>query len=170
MAITEEPEGGSVLALVKNGPSTQILAGANTYTGTTTMYGGVLEVEGSIASSSMTTVNANGVLTGVGTVGNTTVASGGTLLPGNGTPGSFLSVTGNLAFQSGALYLVQLSPATSTLTKVSGTATLDGLAGASFASGSYVTKQYTILTAAGGVSGTFSGLQSLGLPAVSQRA
>jgi autotransporter-associated beta strand protein len=160
--IVTEPS--PILNIVKSGASTQILAGLNTYTGTTTINGGVLEVDGSIASSSMTSVNASGVLTGVGTVGNTTVASGGTLLPGNGTPGSFLSVTGNLAFQSGALYLVQLSPATSTFTKVSGTAALNGLAGASFAAGSYISKQYTILTAAGGVSGTFSGLQTLGLP------
>ncbi len=155
---------GPVLDVVKNGPSTQIFAGANAYSGTTTINGGVLEVDGSIASSIMTTANANGVLTGVGILGNTTIASGGTLLPGNGTPGSFLSVTGNLAFQSGALYLVQLSPATSTFTKVTGTATLNGLAGASFAPGSYISKQYTILTAAHGVTGAFSGLQTLGLP------
>jgi len=153
------------LAIVKDGSSTQILAGANTYTGTTTINDGALEVNGSIASSSLTTVNANGVLTGTGSVGNTTVASGGTLLPGNGTPGSSLTVAGNLAFQSAALYLVQLNPATSTFTGVTGTATLNGLVGASFASGTYVAKQYTILTAAGGVSGTFSGVDSLGLPA-----
>jgi Autotransporter beta-domain len=82
----------------------------------------------------------------------------------NGTPGSFLSVTGNLAFQSGALYLVEVNPVTSTFTRVSGTAALNGLAGASFAPGSYVSRQYTILTAAGGVTGAFSGLQTLGLP------
>jgi autotransporter-associated beta strand protein len=152
------------LNVVKNGPSTQILAGHNTYTGNTTINGGVLEVDGSIASSGLTTVNANGVLTGVGVVGETLVKSGGTLLPGNGTPGSSLSVAGTLIFSSGSLYLVQLSPATSTFTSVSGPAFLNGLAGASFASGSYVSKQYTILTAASGVAGTFSGLQTLGLP------
>ncbi len=153
------------LAIVKDGPSTQILAGANTYTGTTTINGGSLEVDGSIASSSLTTVNANGVLTGTGSVGNTTVASGGTLLPGNGTPGSSLTVAGNLAFQSGALYLVQLNPATSTFTSVTGTATPGGAAvGAVYANGTYVSKQYTILTTTGGVNGTFSGLVNTNLP------
>ena len=155
---------GPVLALVKDGTSTQVLSGTNHYTGTTTINGGTLQVDGSIVSSSMTTVNANGVLSGAGAVGNTTIAAGGTLLPGNGIAGSFLSVTGNLAFQSGALYLVQVTPAISTSTKVTGTAALNGLVGATFASGTYVAKQYNILSAAGGVSGAFSGIQTLGLP------
>ncbi|WP_283810652.1 autotransporter domain-containing protein [Bradyrhizobium sp. S69] len=160
----EGGNGGPVLALVKDGTSTQVLSGTNHYTGTTTVNGGALQVDGSIVSSSMTTVNANGVLTGAGAVGNVTIAAGGTLLPGNGIAGSFLSVTGNLAFQSGALYLVQVTPAISTSTKVTGTAALNGLVGATFASGTYVAKQYNILSAAGGVSGTFSGIQTLGLP------
>ena len=147
----------------KIGGSTWTLTGTNATAMPWTVSGGILDVNGTLANASMT-VNAGGTLGGSGTVGNTTIASGGTLLPGNGTPGSFLSVTGNLAFQSGALYLVEVSPATSTLTRVTGTATLNGLAGASFAPGSYVSKQYTILTAAGGVTGTFSGLQTLGLP------
>ncbi len=147
----------------KIGGSTWTLTGTNATAMPWTVSGGILDVNGTLANASMT-VNAGGILGGNGTVGNTTIASGGTLLPGNGTPGSFLSVTGNLAFQSGALYLVEVSPATSTLTRVTGTATLNGLAGASFTPGSYVSKQYTILTAAGGVTGTFSGLQTLGLP------
>jgi uncharacterized protein with beta-barrel porin domain len=147
----------------KIGGSTWTLTGTNATAMPWTVSGGTLDVNGTLANASMT-VSAGGILGGTGTVGGTTIASGGTLLPGNGTPGSFLSVAGNLAFQSGALYLVQVSPATSTLTKVSGTATLNGLAGASFAPGSYVSKQYTILTAAGGVTGAFSGLQTLGLP------
>jgi uncharacterized protein with beta-barrel porin domain len=147
----------------KIGGSTWTLSGTNATAMPWTVSGGILDVNGTLANASMT-VSAGGTLGGSGTVGNTTVASGGTLLPGNGTPGSFLAVAGNLAFQSGALYLVEVNPATSTLTKVTGTATLNGLAGASFAPGSYVSKQYTILTAAGGVSGAFSGLQTLGLP------
>jgi uncharacterized protein with beta-barrel porin domain len=147
----------------KIGGSTWTLTGTNATAMPWTVSGGILDVNGTLANASMT-VSAGGILGGNGTVGNTTIASGGTLLPGNGTPGSFLSVTGNLAFQSGALYLVEVNPATSTLTRVTGTATLNGLAGASFAPGSYVSKQYTILTAAGGVSGAFSGLQTLGLP------
>jgi uncharacterized protein with beta-barrel porin domain len=112
---------------------------------------------GSIASSSGTTVNSGGVLTGSGTVGNTTIATGGIFLPGSGF-GTSMSVQGNLAFQSGALYLVQLNTTTSTFTDVSGTAQLSGNVGAIFAPGSTVMKQYMILHASGGVSGTFDGL------------
>jgi autotransporter-associated beta strand protein len=151
-------------ALAKLGIGTMILSGANTYTGTTAVFGGVLDVEGSITSSSLTTVNANATLTGAGAVGNTTIAKGGIFLPGNGTPGSSMTVAGNLALQSGALYLVQLNPATSTFANVTGTVSLNGSAGAAFLSGNYVAKRYTILTAAGGVNGTFSSFDTLGIP------
>ncbi|MDO9562800.1 MAG: autotransporter domain-containing protein, partial [Bradyrhizobium sp.] len=151
--------------LEKIGTGTMILSGANTYTGTTGVFGGVLDVRGSIASSSLTTVNANAALTGAGTVGHTVIGSGGIFLPGNGSPGSSMTVSGNLAFQSGALYLVQLNAATSAFANVTGTAALDGTVGASFAASSTLLPQYTILTAAGGRSGTFAGVDALGIPA-----
>jgi fibronectin-binding autotransporter adhesin len=105
-----------------------------------------------------------GMLTGSGFVIGDLTLAGGTFLPGNGTPGSSMRVEGNLAFQSGALYLVQLNPATSTFATVSGTASLNGSAGAAFLAGNYVAKRYTILTANGGVSGAFGSFDTLGIP------
>ena len=142
----------------------ETLSGLNSFTGPTTVNGGVLSMTGSIASSNLTTVNANATLTGTGTVGNTMIANGGTFIPGNGTPGSSMMVAGNLAFQSGALYLVGLNPATSTFTSVTGSVTLNGGAGAAFLSGNYVAKQYSILNAAGGINGTFGSFNTLGVP------
>jgi autotransporter-associated beta strand protein len=157
---------GSTGALTKIGSGNLILSGTSSYTGATNVNAGALEVDGSIASSTLTTVASGATLLGVGTVGNLQINGGGTFAPGAaGSPGTAMTVQGNLAFQSGAIYLVQINPSNSTVTNVvTGTATLAGNVLAAFASGSYLTKTYTILTA-GSVSGTFASLGTTNLPA-----
>jgi autotransporter-associated beta strand protein len=147
----------------QNGSGVLTLSGLNTYTGATNVNAGTLSVNGSIASSSLTTVNAGGTLGGNGTVGNTTI-NGGTLAPGNSI--GTLAVQGNLVFTAAANYMVEVSPANADRTNVTGTAALGGATvKASFAAGTYVSKQYTIINATGGVSGTFNTLANTDLPA-----
>ncbi|WP_035964216.1 autotransporter outer membrane beta-barrel domain-containing protein [Bradyrhizobium sp. YR681] len=159
-----EGSGGS---LTKVGTGTLVLTGASTYTGATTVAGGVLDVEGSLNGTSSVTVQSGAVLMGAGSIVSPIVSvdSGGTLAPGNGSAGTVLTIDGSLAFASGAFYLVQVSPSAAASTMVTGTADLGGATvKAVFAAGSYVSKTYTILSAAGGVSGTFASLINTGLP------
>lgn len=158
--------GGINTALVKTGTGKLVLTAANTYTGNTVVNGGTLEVNGTAANSALTSVNSGGQLAGVGTVKETQINAGGTFAPGNGTAASTMSVSGNLAFQSGAIYLVQVDPATASRANVTGIATLNGATvAANYANGTYIAKKYTILTATGGVSGTFGGVTNTSLPA-----
>ena len=152
--------GGTGGSLTKTGTGTLTLTGINTYTGATTVDAGTLLVNGSIALSSLTTVNAGGTLGGTGIVGATTIADGGSFAPGTpGTPGTAMTVSGSLAFQSGALYVVQLNPASSTIANVTGTATLTGgSVQAIFSPGAYTTRNYTILH-----SGTLGGTTFTGV-------
>jgi outer membrane autotransporter protein len=141
------------------GSGTATLTANSSFTGPTTVEDGTLNVTGSIASSSLTTVNSGAMLTGTGTVGNTVIGTGGIFAPGNGTPGTSMTVAGNLAFQSGAQYMVFLNPSTSSFANVTGTASLNGTVQVATAPGDYTPfTTYTILHADGGVTGVFAGL------------
>ncbi|WP_458180180.1 autotransporter outer membrane beta-barrel domain-containing protein [Bradyrhizobium sp. 14AA] len=130
--------------------------------GTLTQSAGVTTNNGTITSN---TALSGGTLSGVGTLGNLAV-NGGTFAPGNGAPGTSMTVYGSLIFTSAATYLVQVNPATSSFATVAGTAILGGAtASTNFAAGASVAKQYTIVTA-GLISGTFNPVvANSGLPA-----
>lgn len=145
--------GTNATALTKAGSGTLLLSGTSTYTGATAVNAGTLEINGSIAASNMTTVNSGALLTGTGVVGDLQVNGGGMFAPG-ATPGTSMAVQGNLAFQSGASYLVALNPSGSTMTNVSGTASLAGTVEAFFAPGNYMSRSYDILHAVDGLDGT----------------
>ncbi|MDR2239913.1 MAG: autotransporter domain-containing protein [Zoogloeaceae bacterium] len=88
---------GAGAVVVDNGLTT--LSGVHSYTGVTNINGGTLKVDGSIASSSLTTVKSGGALAGNGAVGDTKVENGGRL---KGVSGSTLTL-GDLMLESGAI-------------------------------------------------------------------
>ena len=149
--------------LVQNGLGTTILTANNTYAGATTINGGALIVDGSIASSALTTVNSGGLLGGVGRVGNLQINTGGTFAPGPQNAPGAMTVAGSLAFQSGALFLVQVNSSAASMANVTGTATLGGTVGTIFAPGTIPKKEYDILHAKN-FARTFVGLVAAGLP------
>jgi len=129
------------------------LTGANTGITAFSVGAGTLLVNGSLSNAAFTV--SGGTLGGTGTVGNTLV-SGGIFAPGSGTPGSSMTVGGTLGLNAASTYAININPTTSSFANVSGVATLGGATvNASFANGSYIARQYTILTA-GSVSGTFN--------------
>jgi autotransporter-associated beta strand protein len=88
----------------KQGAGTAILAGANTYSGATTVNGGMLLVNGSGASPTYS-VNG-GILGGTGTLsGPVTVAAAGTIQPGAGST-TTLTVNNSLTLDGTASFVL----------------------------------------------------------------
>ena len=149
--------GGTGGSLVKVGGGTLTLAGANTYTGGTTVNEGSLIVNGSVASG--VTMNG-GTVGGSGSVAGLVVNSG-TIAPGNSI--GTLRVNGNLTQGAGTTYQVEVNAAgQGDRINVGGTATINGGTVQVLAqSGTYGRNTtYTILNATGGVAGAYSGVTS----------
>ncbi len=110
-------DGAGTLALVVSGAGTgtQILSGPNTYSGGTTISGGVLSVQNTSGSGTGTgnvVVQSGGTLSGGGTLGGlialgsanaVTIASGGTLVGGTTTAPLHISGGNGLVLQTGSI-------------------------------------------------------------------
>jgi len=115
--------------LVKSGGGTYSLSGGNSFGqggSSTTINGGILQVDGSLAAGNPVFVQSGGTLAGTGTIGEvTTVSAGGTVSPGdaNGALGG-LTLGSDLNLNAGAAVLLVLnktnSPATNDTLVVSG--------------------------------------------------
>jgi autotransporter-associated beta strand protein len=152
---------GDIGSLTKEGSGSLTLTGTeNNYTGTTTINGGALIVDGDITSSPSVIVNAGGTLAGTGFVSNVTIIDGGTLAPGHGDVPGRLNIDGNLTFSQGATYRVQFSDASGSKVGIGGSATLGGATvAANFVPGATVTRQqYNILQAVNPITDTFNPL------------
>lgn len=147
-------DGVGRLSLVKETSGTLTLEGNSAYTGSTLVNEGKLVVNGSIASSSGVMVAAGARLGGSGVL-PTTVVNGGILAPGN-SPGT-LTVNGNLTLGAGSVYEAEIQGAVSDRINVTGAAALAGTLKIIPLGGPYVfNTPYTLLSAAGGRTGTFS--------------
>jgi outer membrane autotransporter protein len=148
-------------ALVKIGTGTLRLSGTSTSAGFISVSEGTLDAAGTMPME--VSAQAAGTLIGTGTVGG--IDNLGRVAPGNSV--GTLSVTGNYTQAPGGTLDIEIKPDGSgnDLLAVGGTATLAGKLTAQGENGALLTpaaggtaaspKLYTILTAGGGVSGTF---------------
>ncbi|MDV5750798.1 autotransporter outer membrane beta-barrel domain-containing protein [Serratia marcescens] len=149
--------------LTKQGIGTLVLTGNNTYSGPTLVNQGRLAINGSVTSD--VSVQNGGIVGGSGTVGSLTARRGGTVAPGNSI--GTLNVAGNVSFEPGSRYAVEVGPnGQSDRIQSSGAATIGGgeVAVTLENSSNLLTQsevrsllgqQYTILSAQQGVSGQF---------------
>ena len=93
---------GNPNPVIKTGAGTWILAGNNTYTGSTTISQGILSITGSLTNSAVT--NIGGTLTGTGVINGPVVIASGTLNPGVSTNlGETLTINNDLTLNGTAL-------------------------------------------------------------------
>jgi fibronectin-binding autotransporter adhesin len=146
--------------LVKIGAGTLTLTGLNTYSGATTVAGGVLDIEGSIANSAVT-VASGATIAGKGTLGSLIVPAGAIAAPGAVTPFTTLNVAKDATFAAGSTFLVNVDAAgRNDKLSVGGKASLQGgTVQVKLAPGIYLPgSPYALLAANGGVAGTFANL------------
>nr|WP_286669239.1 autotransporter serine protease [Serratia marcescens]WJH96707.1 autotransporter outer membrane beta-barrel domain-containing protein [Serratia marcescens] len=149
--------------LTKQGIGTLVLTGNNTYSGPTLVNQGRLAINGSVTSA--VSVQSGGIVGGSGTVGSLTARRGGTVAPGNSI--GTLNVAGDVSFEPGSRYAVEVGPnGQSDRIQSGGAATIGGgeVAVTLENSSNLLTQsevrsllgqQYNILTAQQGVSGQF---------------
>lgn len=146
-------------SIEKTGAGTLVLTGASSYTGTTTVSDGRLVMNGAMPNLTMV-VDSGSRLGGSGTLGNVVVSSGGVVAPGNSI--GTLTVA-NFTSNAGSIYEVEANvDGQADKIVATGRATLNGgLVRVLAADGRYrPVTEYSILTATGGVTGTFASVTS----------
>lgn len=144
----------------KTGTGVLEYTGSGTLTGPTAVQAGTWMMNGALPDSPFS-VLSGATLAGTGTVGAAALESGAVIAPGNNGVGT-LNVNGDYLQQAGSIYRVQVVPGgnVSDHIAVTGAATLASGAqlevaqagGGDFA----VDTRYTVLTATGGVTGTYA--------------
>ncbi|WP_236849212.1 autotransporter-associated beta strand repeat-containing protein [Chania multitudinisentens] len=142
--------------------SLQVSGDSSGYLGDTFIEAGSLMLDSTAILGGSLEVLNGAKLGGSGTVGNAVIASGGTLSPGHSI--GTLNVAGNLTFEQGSQYLVEVNPTgtESDLIHVTGTTTLNGGSVVQIGeNGNYrPLTTYTIITSDQGINGQFDSVSS----------
>lgn len=145
------------------GNTLTLTADSSAFAGDTQIEGGTLSLANGAGLGGMLSLADGATLTGTGKLGTVSIASGSTLTPGGDNAVGTFAVAGNLNVAGGSTYVVNTTAAgTSDTITVAGTASVNGATVESLqGGGNYLpTSRYTILTANGGVSGTFGDVSS----------
>jgi autotransporter-associated beta strand protein len=145
------------VTVVKVGDNTQTFAGTNNYSGTTTINGGTLRVNGTHQQDATLllpigdyTVNSGGTLGGTGTIGSAAdpvaiINNGGTIAPGASV--GTLTVNGNVTFGTGSSFDIEVNGAMADQLAVTGNLDLTAMGNVlnvtGSGSGSWVIATYT---------------------------
>ena len=143
---------------IKDGAAKLILTGENGFIGSTVVQAGNLQVDGDLGGSAVTVRNG-ATLSGNGQVKDTILEAGSQIAPGASI--GTLDLVGVFTQSTGSTYAVELNSTGETdLVNVTGTATIEGgttisvtkLDAGRLALGA----RYTVLTASGGLTGTYA--------------
>lgn len=161
--------GGSTAAITNAGTMTNagtvasLTQTAGTFLNTSIISGAVSIAGGTLTNngtaSGSVNVTGGGLVKGTGSFGTLVIGSGGIIAPGNSI--GTTTVTGNLTFNAGSTYQVELdNTGASDLIDVTGNVTINGgTVAVTGAAGSYsLATVYTIIDAVGPITGTFSTL------------
>lgn len=138
------------------GGTTRLYGDWDFSSGTTTIQNGNLAVNGNLTTAQLN-ISSLGTLGGTGVI-TSDIVNQGTIAPGNSI--GTLTVNGNVTFQPGSAYLVEISGQHTDLLKVNGLVAINNssleveLARALYQSG----QRWTVLKASDGIDGSFSSL------------
>ena len=113
--------GSSTTAIVKTGTGKLTLTNACTYTGTTTVSNGTLQVNGALGATAVTV--AGGTLAGTGTIGGSVVVQTGASVAPGASPGT-LTVSGSVQLDSGSSTQMEIDSGAGTNDLLSGGTTI----------------------------------------------
>ncbi|MDO8290187.1 MAG: autotransporter domain-containing protein [Parvibaculum sp.] len=156
--IVDAEDGDDILNIDRGAATGYTLTGTNwLHFETTNLNSGTVTLTGNYESTTAFTIGSDAAFVGSGAVKTASFQNQGTLVVGSVSGTGTLAIDGDFENDAGATYVVKFSDTANDLLDISGAATLAGAVEVT-ALNSITKKTYTVLTANGGISGTFDTL------------